>query len=562
MLKKALILFLKNKLLVALILLGSTIWSSTMVRSGLNYSFGLGFWGANGHDGIWHIALAESLSRGSFDNPVFSGETIKNYHIGFDLLLSLINKVTNVPINYLYFQVIPPILAILIGFLTYKFVLLWRKSKNEAFWATFFVYFSGSFGFLVTLFRGDGITGESMFWSSQSISTLVNPPFALSLILILSGLISLQKKKLLLSILFFGVLIQIKAYAAVLVLSGLFVVSLYEFFMVHRSLFIKVFFGSLLLNLFLYSLVKNDSLSVFSWQPFWFLETMMSYSDRLGWEKFYSAMTTYKMGGIWLKAFLAYGVALFIFMIGNMGLRIIGLYYYFKILKNKINIDWLIVFITTILIIATLVPMFFVQKGTPWNTIQFFYYYLFFFSILAGIVANWIAKKFIIIFIAFAIVCSWVTLQHYLPKMPQAKISSNEIEALEFLRKLPDGIILTYPFDSDKAKQAIAPRPIYLYESTSYVSAFSRKDVYLEDEVNLNIMGYDYKKSRKEVFDFILNLDSKKGKEFLKINNIKYLYLVKNNSPLSGEYLKLGTGDLNLEKIFENKESIIYRYDR
>ena len=41
-----------------------------------------------------------------------------------------------------------------------------------------------------------------MFWSQQSISTLVNPPFALSLIFILSALISLQKKNLFLVLYF------------------------------------------------------------------------------------------------------------------------------------------------------------------------------------------------------------------------------------------------------------------------------------------------------------------------------------------------------------------------
>lgn len=550
MLKKVLQLFLKNKSLISLILLGSIIWSLTMFRSGIQYSFGYGFWGANGHDGIWHIALSESLSRGSLNNPIFTGEVIKNYHLGFDLLLSLINQVTKIPINLLYFQILPPIFAILIGLLTYLFVFDWRKSKKEALWSTFFVYFSSSFGFLVTLFRGDGITGESMFWVSQSISTLVNPPFALSLIFTLLGLIFLQKNMKLLAILCFGILIQIKAYAGILILIALFISGNFS-----------VFLGSLLISALIFLPFSREAVSVFTWQPFWYLETMMSYSDRVGWERFYSAMTTYKMGGIWLKALLAYGVAFFIFVIGNMGLRVIGLFYYFKILKNKIKIDWEIIFITSILLVAILIPTFFVQKGTPWNTIQFFYYYLFFFSILTGIVTSWINRKFIIIFILFAILGSWVTLQHYLPKMPQAKISNEEIEVLEFLKKQPQGIVLTYPFDFDKAKQAMAPRPLYLYESTSYVSAFSQKDIYLEDEVNLNIMGYAWKDRKEKVLEFILNLDPEKGKEFLKTNNIKYLYLVKNISPLMGEYLKLGADDLNLKKIFENEEAILYKYE-
>jgi hypothetical protein len=75
-----------------LILLGSLSWSLTMVKSGLKYSYGMGFWGPNGHDGIWHIALSESLARGSWQMPMFAGETIKNYHIGFDLILAWISS--------------------------------------------------------------------------------------------------------------------------------------------------------------------------------------------------------------------------------------------------------------------------------------------------------------------------------------------------------------------------------------------------------------------------------------------------------------------------------------
>src|SRR6266478_5563744 len=106
----------------------------------------MGFWGANGHDGIWHIALAENLSKGSFQIPVFSGSFLQNYHLGFDLLLATLHKLTSVPVVNLYFQILPPILALLIGILTYKFVFEWTKSDNSSLLATFFVYFGGSLG--------------------------------------------------------------------------------------------------------------------------------------------------------------------------------------------------------------------------------------------------------------------------------------------------------------------------------------------------------------------------------------------------------------------------------
>ncbi|MDP3917980.1 MAG: hypothetical protein Q8Q30_02290 [Candidatus Woesebacteria bacterium] len=543
--------------LVSLIILGTITWSLTMIRSGINYSFGYGFWGPNGHDGIWHIALSKSLVAGSLNNPVFAGDIIKNYHLGFDLLLALLNKLTTIPISILYFQILPPIFALIIGLLVYLFVLNWRGSKNEALWSTAFVYFSSSFGFIVTFLRDGIFTGESMFWSQQSISTLVNPPFALSLIFILAGLISLQKKNLLLSILFFGLLIQIKAYSAILVLGALFVSGLYQYYIQHTTFYIRVFIGSLIINLILFSYTKSDSLAVFIWQPMWFLETLMSYSDRLGWERFYSAMTTYKMGRIWFKEILAYGTAFIIFLIGNMGLRIIGFNHLFKA-----KIDSLLVFIVTILSMAVIIPMFFVQKGTPWNTIQFFYYYLFFFSIFAGISISKMKDWVKVLFIIFAIFGIWSTLQHYLPKMPQAMVSSEEYIALDFLAKQPDGIVFTYPFDKYKAKEAekFSPRPLYLYESTSYVSAFTDKPVFLEDQVNLNIMGYGWESRQEEMLKFISTLDIATGREFLIQNNIKYLYLVKEISPLSGELLRLGSTELGLKKIFENKEVIIYGY--
>src|SRR3989344_172374 len=102
MLKKASELF----SIVSIIIVCTITWSLTMVRSGLQYDFGFGFWGPNGHDGVWHIALANNLVNGSLKNPVFAGEDVKNYHIGFDLLLAFLHKVTTIPVSVLYFQLL------------------------------------------------------------------------------------------------------------------------------------------------------------------------------------------------------------------------------------------------------------------------------------------------------------------------------------------------------------------------------------------------------------------------------------------------------------------------
>ena len=102
--KKLLAAFIHNWQYTLVIFLGSLTWSLVMVRSGFE-----GFWGPNGHDGVWHIALANSLKRGSLEMPVFSGMGLQNYHIGFDLALAFISFVSHIPVSILYFQKARPV---------------------------------------------------------------------------------------------------------------------------------------------------------------------------------------------------------------------------------------------------------------------------------------------------------------------------------------------------------------------------------------------------------------------------------------------------------------------
>jgi hypothetical protein len=555
MLKEASKQFLQKIKTIILILLGTVSWSLTMVKSGI------GFWGANGHDGIWHIALSESLARGSFNMPTFAGEALKNYHIGFDLLLALFHKVTTIPIPTLYFQIIPPILALLVGILTYKFVLNWTKSDRSAWWSTFFVYFGGSFGFLIG-------KGESAFWSQQAISTLINPPFALSLIFLLTGLIFLQKleKKnsfwnYLICILSFGLLIEIKAYAGVLALGGLFAISLWKFAREKKLNIFFVFLGSLALSLLVYLPLNKNAGGLITWQPFWFLETMMGLTDRVGWLKFSSAMATYKSGHIWVKGLLAYMAAFGIFILGNFGTRMIFLF-------RKIRFDEISIFIYSIIGAGIIIPTLFLQKGTPWNTIQFFYYSLFFSGILAGVAIDEFFSKpkhsvsMIRIvgtsLVLLTIPTTLITLKDvYIPSRPPAILPSDEIQALKFLSDQPQGVVLTYPFNSILSKEAEAnpPRPLYLYTSTAYVSAFSAHPTYLEDEINLNITGYDWEIRLLGIESWYKESKQEKSRAFLKDNSIKYIYWLK------GQRALLGEGQLGIKNIYENSSVTIYQVE-
>lgn len=558
------LLFQKSKIIV-LILLGTVSWSWTMVKSGWFYSSlgtngpGLGFWGANGHDGIWHIALSESLSRGSFSMPVFAGSIIQNYHIGFDLILALLHKITFIPTLNLYFQILPPIFALFVGTLTYYFTKLFTDSKRSAWWATFFVYFGGSFGWILG-------RGESVFWSQQAISSLINPPFTISLVFLLLGLVLLMKleKKFtymnfILSILVFGSLIEIKAYAGLLGLGALLVSGIYSKLVSKKLSLLKIFFGSLILSLILYLPLNHNSASLLVFQPFWFLETMMGLADRINFPRFYSAMLNYRSGGNYFKAVPAYLVALGIFWVGNMGTRIFNEVELFKWIKNIRSLNWIQVFIASIIVAGGLIPMLFLQKGTPWNTIQFFYYSLFFSSILAGIVVSQIKSKVILALVVLTTIPTTIlTLKDvYIPSRPPAMLSNEELSALTFLSKQPAGVVLTEPFDQVASKDAEnnPPRPLYLYTSGAYVSAFSKHQTFLEDEINLDITGYNWQARRAEVIAWYKEDNNGDKRKFLSENNIKYIYWIKEGQSL------LNPGKLGLSKVFENNLITVYRVD-
>lgn len=543
--------FLKNNWPESLlILLGSLSWILTMFKSGLEYSFGLGFWGPNGHDGIWHIALANSLARGSIEMPVFSGSHLQNYHLGFDLLLALLKKITPFSTQTLYFQILPIAISISIGFLTLKLVNNWTKSKKAALWSTFFIYFGGSFGWLLG-------KGESAFWSQQAVSTLINPPFALSIVFMLLGLLLLNKKKYILAGIVFGILIQVKAYAGVLALGSLLVVSIWELVIVKKLNIAKTFIISLLISIVIFLPFNAKSSGLIIFKPFWFLETMMQLSDRVGWLKFGEAMINYKLGHVWIKAIAAYLIAFLIFWYGNISTRLLAEIYIGKrIIKWKKIKAWELFLISTIFG-GILAPMLFLQQGSPWNTIQFLYYSLFFTGILAGITLSKInSKALLVVIVLVTLPTSFLTLKnHYLPPRPPAMLPSDEYQALTWLAKEEPGIVLTFPYDKDKALEAVnnPPRPLYLYESTAYVSAFADKPVYLEDEVNLDITGFNWRQRRENVQSFIKENDQSEARRFLADNKIKYIYWIKPQRALLGEE------QLGLEKIYENETVDIYK---
>jgi len=555
------------------IILGSGLFSMTMLRSGRLYDFGIGFWGPNGHDGIWHLALINQIKENiPPDNPIFSGTVLESYHWGFDLLAGLLSKALPFNLYDLYFRILPFVFALLIGFLSYQLAKKLTKSKEVGFWFLFLNFFAGSFGWIVTLLREGKIGGESLFWSMQSISTLINPPYALSLVILLWGLLIWNDKRkkggwgwaVFVGIIF-GSLTLVKVYAGVL--GGLALFSFWffkRFFKKEKRLFDFLSFlvaGFLsLIILFLMGIFSGKPALVF--KPLWFTHSLVESLDKLYLPQVAVLRINLANSQIFWKLPFFILVELFlvlIFMVGNLGTRVFGFWELGrKIIKKKIgDMD---VLLLIFLFFALLFPLLFVQRGTTWNTIQFFYYFLFISNYyFAQYLSRVFKKKSLKIFLGLGFLLlitvptTVSTVRSYFGRIPPATLPLFEIESLSFLKQQPQGVVLTFPYDGYKKSGINAPLPLYLYETSAYVSAFSEKIVFLEDQMNLEITGYLWQERRATVEGFFSGKDWIPARGFLLNNNIDYVYLV------NDQVLAFGQEDLGLKVIFNNEQVRIYQ---
>lgn len=569
-----------HKWLVPIMFFGMITQILTTIRSGLLYSYGMGFWGPNGHDGVWHLALINSLARhlnfstdlfSLLQNPILANFNLKNYHFLFDLSVALIHKITYLPTLNLYFQIFPIILSGFLGILTFLLIKKLTKNNLAACLTVFFAYFGGNFGWLVTLLRGQGLGGESMFWANQSISFPLNLQFFLSLILIIYGfylylshLEKTSKKLFYLLILVFGLIIGIKAYGGIIILFGLGTTTFWEFITKKKIKTLKVFLGSLIISLLVFLPNNWASSSLFVFSPLWLPRVMIDAPDRFGWLKLAQARQAYFATGLWFKWWLTEGLGLVIFLIGNLGTRIIGLGKIFHWFKNWRKLGSFQILFLACLLPSGLIPLFFIQKGNPWNSIQFFYYFQFIFGLLAGLWLSdflfkkkvWLKVFFITILVLFTLPTTIGDLKNYLGYQSPTKIDFKELEALAFLKEQPEGIVLTYPHDyQEREKNKGESKPLYIYETTAYVSAFGNQQTFLEDEMTLDIMQVDWQSRRVKVEEFFKTKDDKQTRKFLEENKIKYLYLV------NGQKFNANQEQLGLNKIFENGLVTIFQKD-
>src|SRR5258708_9314072 len=290
---------------------------------------------------------------------------------------------------------------------------------------------------------------------------------------------------------------------------------------------------------------------------------MVVATDRLNWLDMEHRRQTYIAEGNLKRVIQLEATAFLIFLFGNLGMRFVGFLSFIKkarhILDNNFNL-----FFVSIILASFLIPIFFLQKGVAWNSIQFMQYFLLFFGFLGAIsiteiigLTRFKSLKILIGSLIFilAVPTQIGLLQLFYTNRPLAKVSFEEINALKFLRSQSSetATILTFPFDKYGGEKYYPPKPIYSWYDTGYVAAFSGRRTYLSDQEQLTIMGYSVDKKFEERNKIFQEESSQEVNKFLKSRKIDFVYLV------YGQKFKAPLKELDLTQSYKSDNVIIYK---
>ena len=527
-----------------------------MFRSGQLYSYGIAYFGPLARDGAWHEALVGQLTKSFIPvNPGLSGIALTNYHYFYDLLVSIIHRL-GIPTSFLIYRFFPVILSIALGIGTYKLAQILFKDRFVSYISVFFAFFASSFGWIVSLVKHEQIGGESAFWANQPVSMNLNPPYAISLGIIIFSILLIDsyiKKggliKAIAIIALSGTLIGFKVYAGVILLGGLFVLMVKRLVIDKDKKLIPIFIFSSLIALVIFFTQDRLSIRLLEFNPLWLVNTMIDAGDRVGIPDFTAKRFAYLAENKWLHLFAVESISFLIFFIGNLGTRIVG---FWKFEKKNVSKD-LFVFIFSMMAVSIVPPLIFTQKGNPWNIVQFFYYFLYFAGFFAAASVRKLPVWMAILIILITPISSVATFRNGFYPNPPAYLPVAEYNGLKFLSTETDGIILKRPFEQKDRSRFKDPYPMSVYADNAYVSAHSGKSVFIEDVEQQIVLNTDYKGRLTDAGRFFVEKDLTWSNQFLKENHISYIYLPKLYQ------LPMGEEEYQMKKIFENDGVNIYK---
>ena len=515
---------------------------------------GLFYWGAHEHDGIWHLALINNaLSSWPAAFPTYAGAMLSGYNALLDMVLRLINSITKIPASTLYFKIIPLLWFGSMVWVWSKFGRIYSKSKWFVSSLLFFIFFGNSFSYLFRYFHEGSIWGASGILSMQSPQMLNNIQFALTLPLLGLLLILFKKDEFTWKdILVFGCLnflmMGFKFYGGIVAFTmSLAFVTTILFQKKWKSgiaIGVSTIIGFGLSTLLFYNpLHAISSSAILSWKP---LATVHPIIEEIG--LFYAPSIAnlrnnlYASGG-GVRLVLIELSTLLLFIVFNWGTRVIGI-----LAVRRKSFDYVLL---TGILTGLIMNVLFIQRGEWWNTVQFLYYATFLSNIYAAdVLSKWMdggkLRNLLVVMVVILTLPNMIdTYRIFSSYPPQSYVSDTELEALAQLKALTPGTVLALPSGTTVESTLQIPRPLYSRYDTAYVAAFSGKQTYLNDLVQLRLTGIDYAERLEEI---------NRGQCSV-LAQVKYIYVAGDESQIL-PWKKCNT--YQLSEIYKNNEATIF----
>ncbi len=512
---------LSNKVASIFFLVTGLIFSSTLIFSGKLNDSSMRF--QEVHDSVWHISLIQNLQYSIPPVHPSSEDTIlTNYHYFYDIFLAGFDKFSTIPVFILYYQFSVLFLSFFIILSAY---VLGNKigGKWIGYYLSGFTIFVGSFAYLIPYFNPGQTWHESSFWVSQTLVMIVNPQIIftiaithlfiyLLLVLINKDFNSKDYYK------FHGMIILLTATSlGFKSYSWVILTTVYAFYLLVEVIKYKSFktFKIGLLYIFvslpIVWLITRFNNSSFFYEPFWFTNSMIESSDRVNYLEWKFLQDHYLFKKNWIRFYEIEIKKILIFYLGNLGIRSIFLLtpiiFFFN--KNK-KTDNFSLYLLFGFLFSSIFPLLFLQKGTVWNSIQFWYYALIF--------ANVLAVKFIVKILKnkskkIAIIFTLIIFLLAIPTSIKTILDKNKTpfklgnEEANYLKSLSDkDYILICPDDS-------------VFFQTSLVNSLTDAKVYLANVEQLKLVeeslsaseNYEYIFEKQDIIELQKIIENKKA---------------------------------------------------
>jgi hypothetical protein len=552
-----------------ILLVFSIIFSLSVTTSGWDTGQGLIMRSANGQDGIWNIALARELAT-SFppEHPAIAGVALKGYHIFYNLWIAELSRIFPLTLVHLHYHFAALTMSLLFIYGLYALALRLSQKVAHSLWAVFFAAFGGSFSFILQFIYHRNLSFDDAFGVTQPFSLLLSPSVTLSLIVIIWIFMLIHdftKKKSLLTgfliVVFSGICVGIKVYGGVIIMAALGLYSAYYCIFKHQWSFgLVIIVGSFVsaFCFFPFNASYGFLIYEFLWPTHQLMRGTLNFTN---WDLKRETMLAMGSKRGLLKLELQ---AMMIFLIGNMGTRLFGLFGFYKYPKNVFPVVWLLVIS---LIVSLVIPMFFIQPIGVYNMIQFFWYSLVFIGVFAGIgISSLISRmpRFIAIIVSLLIISFTIPSMgwrlYYLLKGYYVPINQTQMDLYNRLAAVGNysNVVVELPALGSYTVKELTQW--YSYISLPYIPALANKRTFAGNEV-VQFRYDELWKNRIPLIEALMGpqhslvasakVDAYQTLDVLK-NTYHVRYILIQNQPVWFEF------DSHFKKIFDNSSGAVY----